>query len=57
MRFFKLFVVALAVVVIATAGLALAGETLDAVKKRGYVIAGVNGGVKPFQAYAHGVAQ
>jgi general L-amino acid transport system substrate-binding protein len=48
MRFFKLFVVALAVVVIATAGLALAGETLNAVKKRGYVIAGVNGGVFGF---------
>ena len=48
MRFFKLFVVALAVVVIATAGLALAGETLDAVKKRGYVIAGVNGDVFGF---------
>jgi general L-amino acid transport system substrate-binding protein len=48
MRFLKLFVVALAVVVIATAGLALAGETLDAVKKRGYVIAGVNGGVFGF---------
>ena len=48
MRFLKLFVVALAVVVIATAGLALAGETLNAVKKRGYVIAGVNGGVFGF---------
>ena len=48
MRFLKLFVVALAVVVIATAGLASAGETLNAVKKRGYLIAGVNGGVFGF---------
>ena len=48
MRFLKLFVVALAVVVIATAGFASAGETLNAVKKRGYLIAGVNGGVFGF---------
>ena len=48
MKFFKLCVVTVAVLVLVTASLAMAGETLDAVKKRGYVIAGVNGGVFGF---------
>jgi len=48
MKFLKVCVVAVAVLVLVTASLAMAGETLDAVKKRGYVIAGVNGGVFGF---------
>jgi general L-amino acid transport system substrate-binding protein len=48
MKFLKLFVVTVTVAVIATAGMALAGETLDAVKARGYLIAGVNGSVFGF---------
>ncbi len=48
MKLFKLCVVAVAVLAIAMAGVAMAGETLDAVKKRGYIIAGVNGGVFGF---------
>ena len=48
MRLFKLCVVAMvAAAVIATAGLALAG-TLEEVRSRGVVIAGVNGGVFGF---------
>ena len=43
MKFFKLCVVAVAVLVLVTASLAMAGETLNTVKKRGYLIAGVNG--------------
>ncbi len=48
MKFFKVCVVAVAVLALVTASLAMAGETLDAVKKRGYVIAGVNGDVFGF---------
>ena len=48
MKFFKLCVVTVAVLVLVTASLAMAGETLDTVKKRGYVIAGVNGSVFGF---------
>ena len=48
MRFFKFCVVVVAILAIATSGVALAGKTLDAVKKRGYVLAGVNGGVFGF---------
>ena len=48
MKFLKVCVVAVAVLVLVTASLAMAGETLDSVKKRGYVIAGVNGGVFGF---------
>ena len=45
MKVLKLSVVVLALAVFVIAGVAQAGETLDAVKARGYVIAGVNGGV------------
>ncbi|UCG14511.1 MAG: amino acid ABC transporter substrate-binding protein [Deltaproteobacteria bacterium] len=48
MKLFKLCVVAFAVVLIATAGVAVAGETLNAVKARGEIIAGVNGSVFGF---------
>jgi general L-amino acid transport system substrate-binding protein len=48
MRFMKVCAVVVAVALIATTSLAIAGETLDAVKKRGYLIAGVNGGVFGF---------
>ena len=48
MKLFKLCVVAVAVLALATAGVAMAGETLQAVKKRGELIAGVNGGVFGF---------
>ncbi|UCG20083.1 MAG: amino acid ABC transporter substrate-binding protein, partial [Deltaproteobacteria bacterium] len=48
MRFLKVCAVVVAVVFLATASLAIAGETLDSVKKRGYLIAGVNGGVFGF---------
>ena len=48
MKFLKVCVVAVAVLVLVTASLAMAGETLDTVKKRGYIIAGVNGGVFGF---------
>jgi len=44
----KVCAVVVAVALIATTSLAIAGETLDAVKKRGYLIAGVNGGVFGF---------
>ena len=48
MRFLKLCVVVVAILVLVTASLAMAGETLNAVKKRGYLIAGVNGSVFGF---------
>ena len=48
MRFLKICAVVVAVVLIASSSLAIAGETLKAVKKRGYLIAGVNGGVFGF---------
>jgi general L-amino acid transport system substrate-binding protein len=48
MKFLKVCVVTVAVLVLVTASLATAGETLNAVKKRGYVIVGVNGGVFGF---------
>jgi general L-amino acid transport system substrate-binding protein len=48
MKLFKVCVVVVAALVFATAGMAVAGETLDAVKARGYLIAGVNGGVFGF---------
>jgi general L-amino acid transport system substrate-binding protein len=48
MKLFKLCVVAVAVLALATAGVAMAGDTLQAVKKRGELIAGVNGGVFGF---------
>jgi general L-amino acid transport system substrate-binding protein len=48
MRFMKVCAVVVAVALIATTSVAIAGETLDAVKKRGYLIAGVNGGVFGF---------
>lgn len=47
MKFFKLSVVALTVALLFTAGVAFAG-TLDEVKSRGYIKAGVNGGVFGF---------
>ncbi len=40
--------VALVLMLIATAGMAMAGETLDAVKSRGFLRVGVNGGVFGF---------
>ncbi|MCG6916631.1 MAG: amino acid ABC transporter substrate-binding protein [Deltaproteobacteria bacterium] len=48
MRLLKVCAVLVAVALIATTSLAIAGETLDSVKKRGYLIAGVNGGVFGF---------
>ena len=48
MKLFKLFVIAMVASVIAIAGVAGAGETLDAVKSRGFVQAGVNGSVYGF---------
>ena len=48
MKLFKLCVVAVAAIVVATAGVAMAGDTLNTVKARGYLIAGVNGGVYGF---------
>ena len=48
MKLLKLCVVVAAVVVFATTGMAVAGKTLDSVKARGYVIAGVNGSVFGF---------
>jgi general L-amino acid transport system substrate-binding protein len=48
MRFRKVCALIVAVVFLATASMAIAGETLDSVKKRGYLIAGVNGGVFGF---------
>jgi general L-amino acid transport system substrate-binding protein len=48
MKLFKLCVVAVAAIVIATAGVAVAGDTLNSIKARGHLIAGVNGGVYGF---------
>jgi len=48
MKIFKLCVVGVAVAVIAVASVAVAGETLDAVRARGHLIVGVNGGVFGF---------
>jgi len=48
MKLFKLLVLMVALVFLATAGMAMAGETLDTVKARGVLIAGVNGGVFGF---------
>jgi general L-amino acid transport system substrate-binding protein len=48
MKTIKCFAVVLVLVLLATAGMALAGETLNAVKARGQLIAGVNGGVFGF---------
>ncbi len=57
MKFFKLGLVVLTVAAfIATAGVALAGDSLDAVKAQGFVKAGVNGSVYGFsQPDAKGV--
>jgi len=43
MRFFKLVLVVMVAVFLASASMALAGETLDAVKAKGFVVVGVNG--------------
>ena len=48
MKLLKLTVFVMAVAIFVIGGVAQAGETLDAVKARGYVIAGVNGGVFGF---------
>jgi general L-amino acid transport system substrate-binding protein len=48
MKVIKCFAVVLILVFLTTAGVALAGETLNAVKARGQLIAGVNGGVFGF---------
>ncbi|MBW1979656.1 MAG: amino acid ABC transporter substrate-binding protein [Deltaproteobacteria bacterium] len=48
MKLAKLAVLLVAVALVFTATMAQAGETLDAVKARGYLIAGVNGGVFGF---------
>jgi general L-amino acid transport system substrate-binding protein len=48
MRVLRLSVVAVAVIAVLAVGTALAGETLDAVKGRGFVLVGVNGGVFGF---------
>ncbi|NIQ37861.1 MAG: transporter substrate-binding domain-containing protein [Proteobacteria bacterium] len=48
MRYGKLCVVIIAMAVIAMTGTAVAGETLDAIRARGFLIAGVNGGVFGF---------
>jgi general L-amino acid transport system substrate-binding protein len=48
MKVLKLSVVAVAVLALLTAGIAVAGETLDAVKARGFLRVGVNGGVFGF---------
>lgn len=48
MKLFKLCTVLVVAVVFATAGLAVAGDTLDAVKARGILTAGVNGDVFGF---------
>lgn len=47
MRLLKLMVLAM-VMVMLSVGTGLAGETLEAIKKRGQVVAGVNGGVYGF---------
>jgi general L-amino acid transport system substrate-binding protein len=48
MKVIKCFAVVLILVFLTTVGMALAGETLNAVKARGQLIAGVNGGVFGF---------
>jgi general L-amino acid transport system substrate-binding protein len=48
MKLFKLFVIGMVASVISIAGVAGAGETLDAVKARGFIQAGVNGSVYGF---------
>ncbi len=48
MRLSKLCVIAVLVTVIVAASVAMAGETLEAVRARGVIIAGVNGGVFGF---------
>jgi len=48
MKFFKLCALMVALVFLATTGMAMAGETLDTVKARGVLIVGVNGGVFGF---------
>jgi len=48
MRFFKLVMLILVTMIFLTVGTALAGETLNAVKARGHLVAGVNGGVFGF---------
>ena len=48
MKAIKYFAVILVLAFFTTAGMALAGETLNAVKARGQLIAGVNGGVFGF---------
>lgn len=48
MKIIKCFAVVLVFVLLVTAGMALAGESLNAVKARGHLIAGVNGGVFGF---------
>jgi general L-amino acid transport system substrate-binding protein len=48
MKVIKCFAIVLVLMLFTTAGMALAGETLNAVKARGQLIAGVNGGVFGF---------
>ena len=48
MKLLKLSVVAVAILLMVTAGMAMAGETLDAVKAKGFLQVGVNGGVFGF---------
>jgi general L-amino acid transport system substrate-binding protein len=48
MKVIKCFAMVLILVFLTTVGMALAGETLNAVKARGQLIAGVNGGVFGF---------
>jgi len=48
MKGMKCFVMVMILVFLTTVGMALAGETLNAVKARGQLIAGVNGGVFGF---------
>ena len=43
MRVFKLVLVLLVAVFLASASMVLAGETFDAVKAKGFVVVGVNG--------------
>jgi general L-amino acid transport system substrate-binding protein len=48
MKFFKIIVALSAMMALLVSGAAMAGETLDAVKSRGELIVGVNGGVYGF---------
>jgi general L-amino acid transport system substrate-binding protein len=48
MKLFKVCALIVALVFLAMTGMAMAGETLDTVKSRGVLIAGVNGGVFGF---------